>query len=260
MLVAGIDVGSLTAKAVVLDNGKIVAKAVSRVTPKPAESAEKALELAIKESGIKKSEIGFYVATGYGRKQIPFVHQVASEIACHARGIHFLLPEARAIIDIGGQDAKAARIDEKGDVVRYAYNDKCASGTGRFLEVMAETLEVALDDFGDLALSSENEVRISNQCVVFAETEVVSLVNRGVETGAIIKGLHNALAGRVASLAKSIGIDGKVAFTGGVAKNKGVKKALEIALGLTLLTPSEDPQLMGALGAALIAADAASGK
>ncbi len=251
MLVAGIDVGSLTAKAVVMDGNKIAAKAVTRVTPRPAESAEKVLALALEGSGIGRADIGLFVGTGYGRKQVPFVTQTASEIACHAKGIHFLLPEVRAIIDIGGQDAKAARLDENGNVVRYAYNDKCASGTGRFLEVMAETLEVDYTSFGDLALASESEIRISNQCVVFAETEVVSLVNRGVPIGAIVKGLHNALASRVSALAKSIGVTGPAAFTGGVAKNRGVAAALSAALGMPLLTLSEDPQIMGAVGAAL---------
>nr|MBC8246977.1 2-hydroxyglutaryl-CoA dehydratase [Deltaproteobacteria bacterium] len=155
--------------------------------------------------------------------------------------------------DIGGQDAKAIRIDEHGNVIRYSYNDKCAAGTGRFLEVIAEALDIELEEMGELSLKSTEKVNISNQCVVFAETEVVSLVNEGREVADIINGLSRAMANRAASLAKGIGVEQDVAFTGGVAKNRGVALALGQALGHPLMALNIDPQINGALGAALIA-------
>ncbi|MEW5733388.1 MAG: acyl-CoA dehydratase activase [Thermodesulfobacteriota bacterium] len=256
MPVAGIDVGSLTAKAVIVENGEILGSAVVPGSPRPGESATLALGKALENAGVKREAITYIVGTGYGRKQIGNVNEVHSEIACHARGAYQRLPSVRTVIDIGGQDAKAARIAEGGAVARYAYNDKCASGTGRFLEVMAEALEKPIETLGDLALSASGSVRISNQCVVFAETEVISLVNKGIELGSIIRGLHEALAGRVAALARSIGVEKEVCFTGGVAKNKGVAKALEDALGVPLRFLDLDPQITGAYGAALLAEEA----
>ncbi|MDI6796680.1 MAG: acyl-CoA dehydratase activase [Desulfatibacillaceae bacterium] len=261
MLVAGIDVGSLTAKAVILENGKIKASAVVRATPKPDDSARLALGAALEQGKLKEADIAFRAGTGYGRKKIRSADAIFSEIACHAKGALTDRPTARSIIDIGGQDAKAAIFDENGQVLRYQYNDKCASGTGRFLEIMAEVMGVKLDDMGGLALAAENTVRISNQCVVFAETEVISLINAGQEPGAIIKGIHQAMAGRVAALARSIGVSPEIVFTGGVAKNKGVAAALAESLGVELFGLSIDPQINGAFGAALMGAEQAkSGK
>jgi predicted CoA-substrate-specific enzyme activase len=160
------------------------------------------------------------------------------------------------VIDIGGQDAKAIKIDENGNISRYIYNDKCASGTGRFLEVMADAMSVNLEDMGDLAELSTETIAISNQCVIFAETEVVSLINERKKTPDIINGLHHAIAGRVASLAKSIGVQEDIVMTGGVAKNRGVFQALSKGLGIPLKSLTKiDPQLNGALGAALIAGE-----
>ncbi len=260
MIVAGVDVGSLTAKAVILQDDEILASAVFRAGPSPGKSAQQAMDKALADAGLTMDDIAFAVGTGYGRKQIPFVNHVESEIACHARGAMWNLPSVRGIVDIGGQDAKAARIDENGNIDRYGYNDKCASGTGRFLEVMADTLEVNLDDMGDLSEQGKTGVSISNQCVVFAETEVISLVNKGYEVPDIILGLHKAMAGRVAALAKSISIEPDLVFTGGVAKNKGLAKALENALGIELKSLKTDPQTNGALGAALMASQMASEK
>lgn len=260
MLVAGIDVGSLTAKAVLLQDGNILASAVVRAKTRPALSAEEALGQALEKAGKDRKDILSCVGTGYGRHQVPFVDQAASEIACHARGALWRMPQARTIIDIGGQDAKAARVDAQGNVLRYGYNDKCASGTGRFLEVMAEALEVPLEELGALAGQAADPVRISNQCVVFAETEVISLVNKGRSVPDIIAGLHLALAGRVAALARSIALEPEVVFTGGVAKNKGVARALEKELGVTLKFIDIDPQINGAAGAALFAAEALATK
>jgi (R)-2-hydroxyacyl-CoA dehydratese activating ATPase len=254
MMVAGCDVGSLTAKAVILNGDGIVASAVVRAGNRPEASAEKVFAQALELAGLSRDDIGFAVGTGYGKERIAFVNQCESEITCHAKGAWWILPSARMVIDIGGQDAKAIRLNENGGIARYIYNDKCASGTGRFLEVMADALGVNLEDMGDLAEESTEHIAISNQCVIFAETEVVSLINERKKPQDIANGLHHAIANRVASLAKSIGMDEDIVMTGGVAKNKGVFKALSKGLGRPVKALSTiDPQLNGALGAALIA-------
>ncbi|MFP4475718.1 MAG: acyl-CoA dehydratase activase [Desulfatibacillaceae bacterium] len=258
MIVAGCDVGSLTAKAVLMEGDIIMAEAVVRATPRPEESARLAMDAALEKAGKAMGDLACIVGTGYGRKQVPFVHRVESEIACHARGASHQVPGVRTVVDIGGQDAKAIRLDEQGNVARYSYNDKCASGTGRFIEVIADALELSLDELGDISAQSKNRVTISNQCVVFAETEVVSLINRGEEVADIVAGLHHALAGRVASLARSIQAEPDVVFTGGVAKNSGVARSLAEAMGMELKFLYCDPQINGALGAALYAREAAT--
>ncbi len=254
MIVAGCDVGSLTAKAILLENEEIISSAVIRTRSKPAESAREVMQTALTQAGCKRADIACLVGTGYGRNQIPAVDQVESEIACHARGAHHLIPTVRMVIDIGGQDAKAMRIDENGGVTRYRYNDKCASGTGRFLEIMAEALEIPLAEMGSTADQAIEKLMITSQCVIFAETEVISLVNAGKETADILNALHRAMAKRVAALARSIGVARDVVMTGGVAKNKGMYSALGESLNLKIKSlDGNDPQLTGALGAALYA-------
>ncbi|MBI5589398.1 MAG: 2-hydroxyglutaryl-CoA dehydratase [Deltaproteobacteria bacterium] len=254
MIVAGCDIGSLTAKAVIMENANVLAHAVIRARTRPAESAEQVMKLVLEKAKRTMDDIRYVVGTGYGREQIPFVNSVESEISCHARGAWWLMPSVRMIIDIGGQDAKATRLDKNGAVVRYMYNDKCASGTGRFLEIMADALEVPLEEMGTVGAQSKEKLTISNQCVIFAETEVVSLINEGKESCDIINALHEALAKRVASLAKSIDVQEDVVMTGGVAKNAGVFKALSGALKVPMKALDGcDPQIVGALGAALYA-------
>jgi predicted CoA-substrate-specific enzyme activase len=200
-------------------------------------------------------QIEYCVGTGYGRKHLAFVHAVESEIACHARGAVWQVPSARTVVDIGGQDAKAIRIDEKGNVTRYAYNDKCASGTGRFLEIIADALEIPLEDMGDIAGRSTEKLTLSSQCVVFAETEIISLVNEGKDIPDIVEALHQAVANRAASLARGIGLEDDTVMTGGVAMNNGMFRSLEKALGVCLHRVAA-PQINGALGAAIFARDA----
>jgi len=207
----------------------------------------------LEQASLKFENIAYYVGTGYGRKNIPHVNHVESEIVCHARGALWNLPSVRTVIDIGAQDAKAIKIDHHGGVKRYIYNDKCAAGTGRFLEIMAEALEVQLENMTNLAQQSTKNLSLSNQCVVFAETEIISLVNEGEEIPDIIHALHKAMAHRIASLAKSIVVENDVVITGGVAKNEGVTVALEKALNVTVQKLPLDPQINGALGAALLA-------
>jgi predicted CoA-substrate-specific enzyme activase len=253
MLVAGCDVGSLTAKAVIVNDKHIVANAVIRATSRPEESARKVMDMALSQAGLIFQDLAYVVGTGYGRRQIPFVNEVVSEIVCHGKAAQWLNPSTRMVIDVGGQDAKAIRVDETGAITRYVYNDKCASGTGRFLEIMAEALEVALEELGELALASKEPVSISNQCTVFAETEVVSLLNNGKAIPDIACGLVRAMAHRIASLAKGIGLEPDVTMSGGVAKNRGMFSALEEVLGVEIKRLDGDPQLNGALGAALLA-------
>ncbi len=259
MITAGCDVGSLTAKAVILKDGEIIAHAIMRARTRPSESANEVMQQALDRAGLTMEDLAHVVGTGYGREQISFVDTVESEISCHARGAFHLMPSIGMVIDIGGQDAKATRLDENGKVARYIYNDKCASGTGRFLEVMAEALEVPLEEMGEIGAQSTEKLSMSNQCIIFAETEVVSLVNEGKEIPDIINALNHALAGRVASLARSIEVREDVIMTGGVAKNRGVFSALSDALGIPMKRLEKvDPQLMGALGAALYAEEAAT--
>ncbi len=257
MITAGCDIGSLTAKAVILKEKEIAGYAVIRVKTNPGESADEVIRLATEKAGISPADITSTVGTGYGKDYVSFAATTLSEISCHARGAWWSMPSVRTIIDIGGQDAKAIRVDEKGNVARYVYNDKCAAGTGRFLEVMARALEVNLADMGDLSDKSTERIRISNQCVIFAETEVVSLINEGRNVCDIIRGLHRAMANRVASLAKSIEVYEDVVMTGGVAKNSGMFKALSEGLGVPVKALPIDPQINGALGAALFASDLA---
>lgn len=260
MIVAGCDVGSLTAKAVIMaDGGKILASEVIRATTAPERSAEEAMGGALSKARISRQSIDYCVGTGYGRKHVPFVNHVESEITCHGKGAAWLMPTVRTVVDIGGQDAKAIRIDERGNVIRYVYNDKCAAGTGRFLEIMADAMEIKLEDMGPLSFQSTNPVAISNQCVVFAETEIISLINEGRDLPDIVRGLHRALANKAAALAKSIGVEAEVAMTGGVAKNPGILRSLENAMGVKIIQ-MEEPQINGAVGAALIALEALNGR
>jgi len=253
MRVAGCDIGSLTAKVIVLNDDAIEAKAVIRCVSSPEKSAESVISQAFSQTGLTLSDIDYIVGTGYGKNRIPFANHTESEITCHAQGVSALVPEVRTLIDIGGQDAKVIKISDSGQVSQYVYNDKCASGTGRFLEIMAEALEISIDHMGELHDQAKEKLHISNQCVIFAESEVISLINEGKETPDIIWGLHTALANRASSLARSVGIVPEVVFTGGVAKNPGVAEAIARSIGLPLADFPLDPQISGAYGAAIIA-------
>jgi predicted CoA-substrate-specific enzyme activase len=205
-------------------------------------------------AGMPAGDLDGIVATGYGRTAVGFADKQVTEITCHARGVCHMIPDVRTVIDIGGQDSKAMRLDEEGRVADFVMNDKCAAGTGRFLEVMARALEVPLDDLGFLALASLNPCPISSLCTVFAESEVVFLRGEGRAREDIAAGIHGAIASRVAAMLSQMGLEETVALTGGVARNSGVVRALCDELQLAVRVP-ERPQLTGALGAALIAAE-----
>lgn len=249
----GVDIGSLTVKAVILDSDKVVrAKGVMPAGYGGQEAAEALVTRLLKESALAPNELGYTVVTGYGRVLFARADEEVSEISCHARGAFHLSPAVRTVIDIGGQDSKAIRLDAQGRVVDFAMNDKCAAGTGRFLEVMAAALEVPVEQFGVLALQSEHPVTISSTCTVFAESEAISHIARGATKQDVAAGLHQAIASRVLGLAARVGLEEEVMLTGGVALNVGVVRALS-RLSAYPITVPPDPQIVGALGAALYA-------
>lgn len=255
-LVVGIDIGSLTAKIIVLavsnrnSNGiKQKYSFIRRVGYNPAGVARNLVNMANK--ALKAESFNYIVSTGYGRK-LAQANESITEITCHAKGAFFINPKIRTIIDIGGQDSKVIQIDDHGQVQDFEMNDKCSAGTGRFLEVMANALEVEIADFGTQALISTNPASISSTCTVFAESEVISRLNQGADRLDIIAGIHRTIAIKIAALTARVGINSLVALTGGVALNPGVKKMLEDQLNVAIEVP-DHPQMIGALGAALIA-------
>ena len=249
--VMGIDSGSTSTNAVILNgNREIVASAVIRTGAKSGESAQRILEEILQKANLQRSDLTKIVSTGYGRVSIPFADENVTEISCHGKGAHYLNPEIRTILDIGGQDSKAIHLNEKGDVTDFVMNDKCAAGTGRFLEMMARTLEVDISELGPLSLKSTENIEISSMCSVFAESEVISLIAQNKETSDIAHGIHMAIAAKAISLMRRVGLEPGYMMTGGVAKNPGVVKVLEEQLKAPLFI-SEEPEIVGALGAAL---------
>ena len=252
---AGIDSGSTSTDVVILDKDQNIVTGIILPTGAGAAiGAERALEEALKDAGLQREDIDAMVTTGYGRTAISDGDKSITEITCHARGAHFLNPEVRTVIDIGGQDSKVIRLDENGAVANFVMNDKCAAGTGRFLEMMGRTMEMSLDDMGKAGLSYKEDITISSMCTVFAESEVVSLIAQNMATDDIVHGLNKAVASKTAALAKRVGGEERYMMTGGVSKNQGLVKTLEEKLGTTLVI-SDKAQLCGALGAALFAKD-----
>lgn len=248
----GIDIGSTASKCVMLADGKeIVSKSLIPVGAGTS-GPQRAIEEVLKSAGKTREEMSFILATGYGRNSLEgFADHQMSELSCHARGAAFLFPEVRTVIDIGGQDVKILRV-ENGAMTNFQMNDKCAAGTGRFLDVMARVLEVDVNDLGTLGAKSTKHVGISSTCTVFAESEVISQLAQDTDKCDIINGIHQSVAGRVAGLAHRVGVQDQVVMTGGVAQNQGVVKALEDQLGHKIHT-SPLTQFVGALGAALFA-------
>jgi len=250
---AGVDVGSLGTKSVIFANGEIAGSSIIRTGIRSVENGLAALEKALDAANLKREDIRFTVGTGYGRVSAPYADKAITEITCHAKGAHYMHPATRTIIDMGGQDCKAIRIDEHGNVVDFAMNDKCAAGTGRFFEVIANTFKVDLSGLGELALKATTALPLSSTCTVFAESETVSLLARGELPENILVGINYAIANRVNGIFSRVGIENDIFFSGGVAKNIGMRKALEEVLHITLAKPKLDPQLAGAVGAALLA-------
>lgn len=252
MITLGIDIGSATSKAVLLENGeRIIAKKVIPLGT-GTKGAKTVYESVLEIAGITPDKIDRILATGYGRFSFEDAHRQVSEVSCHAKGIRFLVPTARTIIDIGGQDAKALSLSATGALMNFMMNDKCAAGTGRFLEVMSRVLDVKVEDMGDISARSKKEITINNTCAVFAESEVISRLSANENVDDIVAGIHASVAKRVAGQAMRVGIVDDVVMSGGVARNQGVVRAMEKELGHKITVP-EDCQLAGALGAALFA-------
>jgi predicted CoA-substrate-specific enzyme activase len=257
MIVAGCDVGSLTAEAVLLEDGAILGSEIMLVRPTAEQSARDVMEKLLDRLNLSYDDVAFAVATGYGRETIPFANANLSEISCHAKGAHFLVPSIRTVIDVGGQDCKAIRVGADGSVDDFVMNDKCAAGTGRSLELNSEALGVEVSELGPLSLESNEAIVITSQCSIFTELEIMHLLMEGRSTSDIAAGINQAMARRVKMLAGRVGIKSDVGITGGVSKNVGVVKILQETLNTEFVEFPEDPQVMGALGAALFAAEKA---
>jgi predicted CoA-substrate-specific enzyme activase len=254
MVTVGIDIGSTSGEALILDGDHILAWSVVDTGYNSRLAARQALDGALAQAGLARDQLGRIVATGYGRVAVEFADQQVTEITCYARGIHHLFPQVQTVVDIGGQDSKVVAVGPGGKPLDFAMNDKCAAGTGRFLEVIARALQLPLEELGDCALRARRVADISSTCTVFAESEVITLVAEGVSREEIVAGVCRSIARRVGGMAVRVGVEAPVAFAGGVAKNAGVVRALEEVLGERLVVP-EEPQIVGALGAALLARD-----
>ncbi len=252
MYFAGVDIGSTMTKVVITDATDTILSAIKGPTgPEHRRLANEVMKMALEQTNLQLDDISYIVATGYGRVNVPFADAQITELSCHARGVSKYFPNVKTAIDIGGQDAKCLKISN-GKLVDFVMNDKCAAGTGRFLEVTAATLGIPLENMGDVSLKATKNIQLSNICTIFAQQEVVALLSRGEKVEDIIAGLHYALAGRVATLARRLRIEPDVVLTGGVAKNIGIVRAMQEILGVELQVP-EEPLLTGALGAAILA-------
>lgn len=255
MIFAGIDIGSITAKAALIKGNNLIATHTVSTGFDHLNTGNKVFDAVLEKTGFRKKDIRAIVSTGYGRSSVSFADKSMTEILCHGTGAHFLNPDIRGIIDVGGQDSKAILLDNTGQVADFAMNDKCAAGTGRFLEAMARALQVPIDTMSELDRGATQNLTLSSMCTVFAESEVVSLIADGIETNEIVNGLNRSIASRTVSLVKRVApklSSEKVAMSGGVAKNSGVVRALSQMMGKEIFIPDQ-PDTIGALGAALIA-------
>ena len=253
MLVTGVDVGSTTTKATLLDeNKRIRALALVDTGANVVRAAERAFREALRQAGCEAWDVTFTVGTGYGRYRVPFGDLQVTEISCHAKGACFLFPGTRTILDMGGQDTKAIRSNELGEVKEFCMNDKCAAGTGRFLEAAAQVLGLQLDEVGRVAAESKKPLKITNVCTVFVEQEIMMHLAKGCAVEDVLAGVHSAIAGRSVSLLRRVGLEPEITFTGGVARNAGMVRALEERLKMKLNVAPES-QHIGAIGAALFA-------
>ena len=253
MLVAGVDVGSTMTKAALLDENKLVrGLAMVDTGANVVRAAERAFRAALAEAGLEDWDVSFTVGTGYGRYRVPFGDLQVTEISCHAKGASFLFPGTHTILDMGGQDTKAIRISETAEVKDFAMNDKCAAGTGRFLAAAAQVLGLRLDELGTVATEAKRPLKITNVCTVFVEQEIMMHLARGCAVEDVLAGVHSAIAGRSIALLRRVGLEPEITFTGGVARNPGMVRALEERLKLKL-NVSPESQHIGAIGAALFA-------
>jgi len=253
MITTGVDIGAQTINAVIVKDGRILAHSTVAAGWDPLASAEQALAEAMEGGGVSRDDIQRITATGIGRKGLPFADDSATEIICDAKGVAFLLPSARTVIDIGAEESRGVKCDAEGKVLDFAKNDKCAAGVGAFVEAMSRALEMTVEEMSEQSLLSDTEMPINATCVIFAESEVVSLIHAETPKADVSRAIHDAIASRTASMARRVGLEGDVALIGGVVRNPGLVDCLKRHLGVDLLVP-EDPQIVGALGAALLAA------
>lgn len=254
MHVCGCDLGSATGKAVILNERGITSFAVVRSTRNPEMTANLVLQRALEKAGLLNTDdLKYIVGTGYGRESVSIINENISEITCHACGAYWMYPNVRTVIDIGGQDSKVISLNEKGKVLEFSMNDKCAAGTGRFFEAMSRALDCSLKELSELALQSETPVNISKQCSVFAESEVITLINKGMNTSDIAAGIYDSIARRIHSMVYRLGIIPDIVLTGGCGNSKGLIRSLEKRLGISIAKLPCDPQIIGAVGAALFA-------
>ena len=249
---AGVDIGSTMTKVVIVGD-RIEASLIGPTGPEHRKLANRVMEEALRQARLTFEDLTYIVATGYGRINVPFADRQITEITCHAKGLHSLLPSVKTVVDIGGQDSKGIKI-QNGKVMNFVMNDKCAAGTGRFLEIIADSLGVPLEKIGELSLTAERIAAVSSTCTVFAEQEIISRLAGGEPIANLMAGIHDAVATRVYSLVKKLNVEPDIAVTGGGAKNIGLVRALESKFGQKLLVPPE-PLITGALGAALMGKD-----
>lgn len=252
MITVGIDIGSITTKAAVVEDGVLRSTRVIFTGYDAKNAANTVLKEVLEPLSKSTRDVQGIVSTGYGRNSASFAHKAITEITCHAAGAHFIDPTVRSVIDIGGQDSKVISINAEGRVLDFAMNDKCAAGTGRFLEVMARALEIDLNNFGNMSLAANSPAQISNLCTVFAESEVISLIAKGEIRENIVAGIHEAIGTRVISMARRVNIEAPIMMTGGVAKNKGLVRVLEKKLSHDI-NIDDNAQVVGAIGAAVMA-------
>jgi benzoyl-CoA reductase subunit D len=254
MITAGVDCGSKNVRVLILKDGEILAKAMVPAGMDTAAAAQKAYKKALEGAWLEADDVEKIVATGAGRNELRFKNDMVTEVGADARGAIYLFPEARTIIDVGAEEGRAIKIDSQGKVVDFAINEKCAAGAGAFTEAMARALEVELDELGRLSLQSTQAIPMNAQCAVFAESEVVTLVHKKTAKPDMARAIHDAIADRITSMVRRVGIEEKIALIGGVAYNVGFVKSLEEDLETKVLIP-DSPEFVGALGAALVAAD-----
>jgi len=252
MVTVGIDIGSLTTKAAIVGGGKVIAHELVLTGDSSREAVTRVVEAAMRLAGVGTKDIAKFVSTGAGKGETPYADEQATELLCDARGTQFYYPSARTIIDTGAENVRVVRCGTTGRVLDFGLNDKCASGTGIFLDTMARALEVRVEDLGSLSLQTREDITITATCAVFAESEVVGLIARGTDKASILGGVHKSIASRIYGLSNRLGINGDAAFIGGGAKNIGLSTSLEGLINQKLLIP-EHPQIVGAVGAALIA-------
>ncbi len=257
----GCDIGSTTGKAVLLRNGSMAASITVPCLARPEKTAALVMEDVVKQAGLSSiDDVSYLIGTGYGRVRIPFASDNISEITCHARGASWLTPSVKTVIDVGGQDCKVIGINKNGRVREFMMNDKCAAGTGRFFEAMGRVLHLDIEEISSLSLESNSPAAVTSQCSVFAESEVITLLNDGIALADITAGINAAIAARLVSLVRRVGVVEDVAVTGGCAKNAGLIKCLEQKLKTKITPLPEDPQIVGAIGAAVLAREACEGK